>query len=351
MIKAFPQFRTVVSVIYLYEREMEEKIYGFLCKSERGEFMYCCSDCKEMYKCGFELERHISFVHQQEDIKTKNELANEFVVVESIAKDRVVKEERSPDENANCSDADTAVDTDNDDLGKIGNHNDDDVVDDVHDEIVDSENKSRIRTCYPGHPSSLECEICRAIFKSRRTIEKHMELRHSHKKELCSVCGVEADNMKVHMRSHNKKPKKDRFYTCKVCKAQFRHSSYLNIHIRVHTGETPYMCYICGRTFISQGKLTHHTKRHSDVKEHKCDQCDRAYHERFQLKRHINIVHKGIRLFSCTICDTNKFTTKKSLGQHMLLHGEKRFPCKFCGQKFAQGSGRRGHEKRVHGAL
>lgn len=320
---------------------MDEKIYGVLRKSERGEFMYCCSDCKEMFTFGLELERHISLVHQPEDIKPENKLADVFDTVQSTI-DSEVKKERSPDKEDNYSDADYSVDNDSDVFGESAGRN----------ENVDSKNESRSRTVHvrPGHPSSFVCEICGAIYRSKWTIEKHMELRHSNMKELCSICGVEADDIKVHMRSHNK-PKKERLYTCKVCKAQFRHSSYLNIHIRVHTGETPYMCYICGRTFISQGKLTHHTKRHSDIKEHKCDQCDRAYHERFQLKRHKNIVHEGIRLFNCTICDTHKFTTKKSLGQHMLLHGEKRFPCKFCGQKFAQGSGRRGHEKRVHGAI
>lgn len=114
----------------------------------------------------------------------------------------------------------------------------------------------------------------------------------------------------------------------------------------------PYLCNICGRSFISQGKLTFHMKRHSAVKDHQCDQCERAYCDRFQLRRHIEIVHKGLRLFSCTMCDTkNKFTSRKSLKQHMLLHGEKRFECQFCHQKFAQSAGRRGHEKRVHGAV
>lgn len=337
------------------DRGMDHKIYGFLRKSKRGEFTYCCCDCNETFTSGSELEHHISLAHSAEVIKSEIEFVDERSAVQQRKPVRKVKKESSSfSKIVYSSDADKSIDDDIDDFGGGDDGINDGYGDDNDgDEIEAKESKPDIETVQPeSEPSSLlECTICNIKYKNKRSWEKHMELRHGNQKELCSICGGEFIDIDVHMRSHRSEKKKEKLYSCKVCNAEFRHSSYLNIHMRVHTGEAPYMCYICGRTFISQGKLTHHTKRHSDVKEHKCDQCDRAYHERFQLKKHINIVHKGIRLFSCTLCDTSKFTTKKSLGQHMLLHGEKRFQCKFCDQKFAQGSGRRGHEKRVHGAV
>lgn len=345
--------------------KMDDKIYGVLRKSKLGEFMYYCSECEEMYQSGFELEQHILLAHEPEPKPEPEDSKEEFdfANLQNVAQPkRVVCEvikELSPKNEADDSDVDKSMDFDSDDFGSGGNDSDDDDNDgndgDDDNEDDDDNIQRKIEIVQLDDSNTpLECTVCGAKYKNRKSWEKHMELRHCRKKTLCTVCGEECLDIEFHMRSHRNedaKMKKERRYTCKVCNAIFRHSSYLNIHMRVHTGEAPYMCSVCGRMFISQGKLTHHMKRHSDVKQHQCDQCDRSYYERFQLKKHINIVHKGIRLFSCTLCTTNKFTTKKSLGQHMLLHGEKRYQCKFCDQKFAQGSGRRGHEKRVHGAI
>lgn len=54
--------------------------------------------------------------------------------------------------------------------------------------------------------------------------------------------------------------------------------------------------------------------------------------------------------YPCEVCE-RRFGTRKHLHQHMLSHGEKRFQCKFCGQKFATTSGRRVHDTRSHGAI
>lgn len=361
----------------LTQVEMSDKIYGVLRKNERGEFVYCCSGCEHIYQSGFELEHHISLVHEAEDDQKDFDfpIVDNIIQPKSIIFDVIM--EPSLKNEADDSDADKSIDLDNDDFHSFGDggggddeddgddDSDDGSDDDDADCAIDSkaagaksknskakDNKKSAESTETAEADDsiiLECKVCGTEYKNRKSWEKHV--RHCRKKTLCTICGEECFDIQFHMRSRHTDKTKSKMYACKVCNTIFKHSSYLNIHMRVHTGETPYMCYVCGKTFISQGKLTHHMKRHSDVKEHKCDQCDRAYHERFQLKKHINIVHKGIRLFSCSLCETSKFTTRKSLGQHMLLHGEKRYKCKFCDQKFAQGSGRRGHEKRVHGAL
>lgn len=53
--------------------------------------------------------------------------------------------------------------------------------------------------------------------------------------------------------------------------------------------------------------------------------------------------------FSCEVCG-HTFSRRKLLRQHMQLHGEKRFKCKYCDLAFSQSAGRRGHEIRVHNA-
>lgn len=326
---------------------MADKIFGELRKNVRGEFVYICSACREAFGSGFELEYHISLVHEPCDNTDRLDFTKKDGTVEPTTIDK--SPDTLTDDLASAIGSDGADDYDDDDKAEV----DASIV-----EMASTNGSEQpyavahiAETQSADRSSMFECAACSAKYKSKRSLEWHLKLGHCQKKKLCTDCGEKFYDINFHMRTQHGDSKKARAFSCKVCHAVFKHSSYLNIHMRVHTGETPYMCYVCGRTFISQGKLTHHMKRHSDVKEHKCDQCDRAYHDRFQLKTHINIVHKGIRLFSCSLCASSKFTTRKSLGQHMLLHGEKRYQCKFCDQKFAQGSGRRGHEKRVHGAI
>lgn len=94
-----------------------------------------------------------------------------------------------------------------------------------------------------------------------------------------------------------------------------------------------------------------HIKRyHYRLKPHKCEQCNRSYRDLYELRDHINLHHLNKKLHICSVCSRG-FGTRKHMHQHMLSHGEKRFQCKFCDQKFATTSGRRGHEIRTHGAI
>ncbi len=45
------------------------------------------------------------------------------------------------------------------------------------------------------------------------------------------------------------KRKKNKVYTCKICKREFRWSSNLRRHNGIHTGKKPYKCAHCGAGF------------------------------------------------------------------------------------------------------
>ena len=64
---------------------------------------------------------------------------------------------------------------------------------------------------------------------------------------------------------------------CDVCKKVFKSKSYLNVHRRFHTGETPYKCEDCDKTFIYKSKLKRHMLVHSGKKEFQCYVCHKKF--------------------------------------------------------------------------
>ncbi|XP_068625837.1 zinc finger protein 493-like [Battus philenor] len=63
----------------------------------------------------------------------------------------------------------------------------------------------------------------------------------------------------------SKRQKLDHPIKCKVCDKSISSQSYLQIHMRTHTGEKPFKCYICNRGFITASKMHRHVLTHESI--------------------------------------------------------------------------------------
>ncbi|XP_051503931.1 gastrula zinc finger protein XlCGF7.1-like isoform X3 [Myxocyprinus asiaticus] len=133
----------------------------------------------------------------------------------------------------------------------------------------------------------------------------------------------------------------DKTFSCKLCGMEYRHSSNLIRHMRIHTGETPYSCELCGKVFQRSDWLKLHLKIHMGekrliVKRFACDQCGMKFKCSTSLQSHI-WKHNGERPFSCSLCEKTFLSLINLRRHHHECHSEeKKFYCSMCGHSFAR---------------
>ena len=81
------------------------------------------------------------------------------------------------------------------------------------------------------------------------------------------------------------------------------------------------------------------------------DDCDKEFTTKFNLKRHVEIVHLNFKRYECSKCGS-LFTSKKNLKEHDFLHtGAKPYKCGVCKKNFRHLSflyvHRRQHQKKT----
>lgn len=67
----------------------------------------------------------------------------------------------------------------------------------------------------------------------------------------------------------------------------FKQSSTLTEHERIHRNERPFECHICQRTFIQNGSLLNHLKIHTDSRQYKCKICEKGFNQVSTLQKHV----------------------------------------------------------------
>jgi KRAB domain-containing zinc finger protein len=176
------------------------------------------------------------------------------------------------------------------------------------------------------HSSSLTCKICFKLFNSDACLQRHVKMHATGKHVFCSckICGkkfVSETMYRSHMATHASKS-----FNCSQCNEIFINKELFKCHVCENTDKQA--CLKCGILLTVQQRLNH--------------VCDVT-------------VFKSLEFLSrCSICPA-VFSSRKSLNNHMRIHGKKTivkvsnnlYKCTVCGKVTESQQGAAGHS-RVH---
>ena len=152
------------------------------------------------------------------------------------------------------------------------------------------------------------------------------------------------------------------------CDFQTRRLKAMKEHQLTEHNGRPYQCEKCGLAFLKQFNLKKHVDSvHLGVRGHMCDKCGQGFYKRAVMVRHQktscsgnpqyanmvtnNEARKHKKSFNCSQC-TSTFNDVEMLKHHMVKHHlniPSKFECHHCGKAFVMLTGFKHHLAIYHG--
>ena len=140
------------------------------------------------------------------------------------------------------------------------------------------------------------CLSCRRDFGSEKIMKRHSCVSNRQ----CQICHhifSDSTRLKYHMKVHTGANKR---YECEICSKTFTELRSLKEHKVIHDPSRKFNCQHCQKDFSQKNHLRYHlaSKHGVSVGEtsHDCDVCKKKFAFAFQLKKHHDLVHKGVKI-------------------------------------------------------
>ena len=133
-----------------------------------------------------------------------------------------------------------------------------------------------------------KCTLCDLIFESFN--KKHLHMFHVHDQgaAFCDICGHKCWG-NSHLRKHVEVHNESLSFECQHCGKGFKSKRNLERHIQVvHTSDSnkKFQCTQCGKGFTTTQNLQNHMNIHLGLKPFKCEFCGSSYQNQSNLSAH-----------------------------------------------------------------
>jgi hypothetical protein len=109
-----------------------------------------------------------------------------------------------------------------------------------------------------------------------------------------------------------------------------------------------FKCSTCDKVFRVRRVLNMHEQIHREPRL-ACPEpgCTRRFRKRFNLKAHVDVVHRNAKHFPCELCG-KQFYNESKLKAHAVCHSADKFICQHCPSIFAAAKSLRSHIRSHH---
>jgi len=183
------------------------------------------------------------------------------------------------------------------------------------------------------------CDQCSKSFKTKRDVYHHKKAVHTLEITKCHLCGSDSKNeyafrkhvRKCYSKSIGVQGPVDKPHSCTECGKRFFLKYEVKKHINiVHTKMANEMCTICGEAFILSYKLKNHmVSKHGLKKDFECEKCKGSFISEGGMKKH----KCNVDGFPCNICD-QMLSSKYEVQKHLKTHSNIKIDCGQCGKHF-----------------
>ncbi|XP_053674243.1 zinc finger protein 721-like [Anopheles nili] len=164
------------------------------------------------------------------------------------------------------------------------------------------------------------CEECGKRFPFKNRLTAHMAKVHMKKDIICEECNKPFTKFSI---EKHKKTVHGAMFVCENCPKTFKTRVSLERHMEAHNGEQPgsatVSCTLCNSVLKDEYNLKAHMKRiHAEQTPATCSTCGKTFKSKHSLNTHVANVC-NTRQFSCTLCG-KQFKKRTKLKQHMTIH-------------------------------
>uniref|UniRef100_A0A453Z3A3 C2H2-type domain-containing protein n=1 Tax=Anopheles quadriannulatus TaxID=34691 RepID=A0A453Z3A3_ANOQN len=144
--------------------------------------------------------------------------------------------------------------------------------------------KTHMRAMHGG--SEYVCELCGRTYRTVAMLNKH-KAQHAEEPTESSI-----EQQQQQQRYIRRNLTSCKSFKCERCGKSFRSKATLNSHVERTCPSTQHLCSTCGKRFKTIGKLNEHAASHKDRVVYMCQLCLENFASKSQLFAHQQMVHE-----------------------------------------------------------